>query len=433
MENISIIGLGKLGACMAAVYANKIFSVTGVDINSTFVEKINNKQAPVKENQLEEFIKSSNNLKATSNYNDAILNSEITFIIVPTPSDEAGGFSVEYVLNACAEIGKALANKDSYHLVVLTSTVLPGDSQDKIIPVLEKYSGKLCGQDFGYCYSPEFIAIGSVINDLLNPDFFLIGQSDEKAGQMLQTFYTKACNNNAPCQIMNIPSAELAKISLNSYVTTKITFSNMLAEIAEHIPGADVTQVLGSLGQDKRIGSFYLKSGLGFGGPCFPRDNIAFAHMANKHGASAPLASIVHEYNGKMVSRIANIILNNVSKDKKIGFLGLAYKPGTNVVEESHALKIVKRLIELGYKINVYEPAGHECAKLELKDKVLYCKNLDECIQKSDVYFISNPQKEFKAIVNDISNEKIIIDPWRILENYNFDQSVKYITLGLGK
>lgn len=436
MKTVSVIGLGKLGSCMAAVYASKGFNTIGVDINKNVVKAINNKKAPVNEAQLDKFIKKgSRNLQATNNTEKAVLNSDITFIIVPTPIDKTGGFSVKHVINVCKEIGKALQKKKKYHLIVLTSTVLPGDSEQKIIPVLEKYSEKKCGKGFGFCYSPEFIAIGTIIHDLLNPDFILIGEFDKKSGQILKKLYSYICNNNPAVEIMNIPTAELTKISLNSFVTAKITFANILGEICENIPKADVDRVTKALGNDKRIGRYFLKSGLGFGGPCFPRDNLAFVYMAKKYGAKSPIAKAVHSYNQKMANRVGNIFLKNISQNKKIGFLGLSYKPGTPVVEESHSLKIVKKLIKLKYKIFVYEPAGYQHARSELKNKVIYCKNLKECLEKCDVFFISNVEKEFFKIKNFIKNKKnkVIFDPWRMFKNIKFNKNIKYVTLGLGK
>src|SRR5258708_5056180 len=273
---------------MAASYASRGFTVLGVDINQQFVDALNLGKAPVQETNLQQYInENKERLSATVDYKSAVVGSDITFIIVPTPSESAGGFSIKYVLNAAEEIGKALAEKNSFHVVVLTSTVLPKDSEDYIIPALEKASGKKCGQDFGFCYSPEFIALGSVIRDLLNPDFFLVGEFDKKSGDILEEFY-RQINEKAPVKRMTIPSAELAKISLNHFLTMKITFANMLAEVAENIPGVNVDSVVGAIGQDRRIGHHYLKPGLVFGGPCFPRDNRAFAYMAAKRGVSVP-------------------------------------------------------------------------------------------------------------------------------------------------
>jgi UDPglucose 6-dehydrogenase len=177
------------------------------------------------------------------------------------------------------KIGKALARKNSYHLVVLSSTVMPG-ATEKIRQMLEQTSGKRCGEEFGFCYNPEFIALGSVIRDMLNPDMLLIGESDERAGQILAGIYGNVCKSKPVVARMNFVNAELTKLSVNTYVTTKISYANMLAEICEKLPGADADVVTSALGLDSRIGRKYLKGALGYGGPCFPRDNVAFAALA---------------------------------------------------------------------------------------------------------------------------------------------------------
>src|SRR5262245_12013398 len=186
----SVVGLGKLGASMAAGIASRGHDVVGVDINHASVDAVNMRRAPVQETGLDALIAANHDrLRATTDHADAVVNSELTFVIVPTPSDERGAFSLQYATYAFREIGKALAKKNGYHTVVLTSTVLPGASRYGLIPVLEQYSGKRCGRDFGFCYSPEFVALGSVIRDFLHPDFLLVGEYDSRAGEHLEACY----------------------------------------------------------------------------------------------------------------------------------------------------------------------------------------------------------------------------------------------------
>ncbi|OIO20040.1 MAG: UDP-glucose/GDP-mannose dehydrogenase family protein [Candidatus Magasanikbacteria bacterium CG_4_9_14_0_2_um_filter_41_10] len=434
MQHISIIGLGKLGACMAATYASKEHRVIGVDINQNVVNAINDGKAPVDEKDLAEYIeKSGERLRATTDYNDAVKNSDITFIIVPTPTDETGGFTSRYVQKACESIGAVLKEKETYHLVVLTSTLLPEVCEEEVISVLEKFSQKKCGKDFGFCYSPEFIAIGTVIHDLLNPDFFLIGEFDKKSGDILENFYNSVSDNNALCKRMSITSAELTKISINSFLTMKITYANMLAEISEHIPGVNVDHVTNALGSDKRIGKYYLHAGLGFGGPCFPRDNRAFAYMAKKRGVEAPFAQQTDEYNKTIINRAIKYIKENIEKGGAVGIIGLSYKPGTYFCEESQAISIAKQLSEDGYSVHVFEPYGHSHAKELLGDSVSYCESLNECIEKSSLLFLSNRDKELSVLPKllDSSSRKIILDPWRQFDKGEFRNSSTYITFGI--
>lgn len=287
----SVIGLGKLGASMAAAIASRGFDVIGVDINQQAVDLLNAGHAPVQETNLEELVAANKmRLRATMSHSEAILHSDVSFVIVPTPSDERGAFSLQYAKWAFQAIGRALAEKSSYHNIILTSTVLPGSTRHGLLPILEEESGKVCGKDFGLCYSPEFIALGSIIHDFLNPDFTLVGEFDERAGSNLEACYAEIMENNAPCKRMSMENAELAKVSLNAFITTKITFANMLADLCERIPGGDVDIVTDALGSDERIGHKYLKGALGYGGPCFPRDNVALGFIARALGSKANLA-----------------------------------------------------------------------------------------------------------------------------------------------
>ena len=229
INNISVIGLGKLGASMAAACASRGFGVVGVDVCRSAVDAVNAGMAPVQETGLEEMIRANRErLRATMSHEDAINGSDLSFVIVPTPSDSRGAFSLQYASFAFRDIGKALAKKQGYHIIVLTSTVLPGSTRHRLLPILEAESGKKCGKDFGLCYSPEFIALGSVIRDFLNPDFFLLGQFDVRSGDALESVNQRIASNNAVCKRMTIENAEIAKIALNSFVTLKISFANIL-------------------------------------------------------------------------------------------------------------------------------------------------------------------------------------------------------------
>lgn len=253
---LSVIGLGKLGAPMAACLAAKGFPVIGVDVDARKVDALNRAQAPVFEPGLPELLQvAKTRLKATQDIPTAVLNSEVTFVVVPTPSEPDGSFSLRYVLQACEGIADALRKKSLWHLVVITSTISPGSMDNSIRPLLEEHSGKRSGIDFGLCYNPEFIALGSVIRDFLNPDFVLIGESDERSGQVLEGIYRQVCENNPPVVRMNFINAELTKLAVNTFVTTKISFANMLARICEKLLGADVDVVTKALGLDSRIGT----------------------------------------------------------------------------------------------------------------------------------------------------------------------------------
>src|SRR4030042_4425761 len=297
-KELSVIGIGKLGLPLAAYYAHRGCKVIGVDVNRAMVDAVNEGRSPIYEPGLEELLKNhQGRLTAKTDIKFAVENSDITFILVPTPSEKHGGFSTKYAEEAARNIAETLKHKDDFHVVVLTSTVMPGATETVIKPILEKVSGKKCGVDFGLCYNPEFIALGSVIKDLSSPDAVLIGESDTKSGDILSELYKTVCINNPPIARMSPYNAEVAKLALNIFVTTKISLANAFAEICEQLPGGDIDAVTKFLGLDSRIGPKYLKGGLGYGGPCFPRDSLAFITLAQQLNTQAWLQHATHHVN----------------------------------------------------------------------------------------------------------------------------------------
>ncbi len=434
---ISVVGLGKLGLCIAACFADKGFQVTGVDIDIDRIEKINRGITPIQETGLGQLIKKSqSNLRATQKFEEAVLNSDISFIVVATPSLADGSFSNEYLEKALHKTGEALKKKRGYHLIVITSTVMPTTTEKIAKFILEKYSGKKCGKDFGVTYNPEFIALGSVIHDFLNPDFILIGELNKKDGDILEEIYNRTCENKPRFARMSPLNAEIAKISLNCYITTKITFANSLASICDKVKGADANIITKAIGLDSRVGSKYIKPGLGYGGPCFPRDNVAFAAFARMLETKAKLAEMVDEVNRDQIIRVVNKIneiFNQQNKRRdsvKIGILGLSYKPNTPIIEDSQALNIAQLLANEGYRLTVYDPQALENARGVLGDTVKYAKNSKECISNIDLCVIAVPWEEFKKIDFKNLNKNItVLDCWRLLEGMA-EIDVKYLGVG---
>lgn len=433
---ISVIGLGKLGASMAACFAHRGFEVIGVDVSRKAVEAVNEGRAPVQETGLDDLIKANKErLQATLSHEEAVLNSDISFVIVPTPSDERGAFSLQYVTWAYREIGKALAKKQSYHNVVLTSTVLPGSTRQVLIPALEKESGKRAGRDFGVCYSPEFIALGSIIENFLNPDFTLIGELDNRSGEQLEQLYAKVVENGAPSARMSIENAEITKIAVNTFVTTKITFANMLAEICEKLPGGDVDVVTNALGLDSRIGRKYLKGALGYGGPCFPRDNVALSFIARELGVQAKLAETTDAMNRAIPSKITERIKKILKKGSTVAILGLAYKPFSHVTEESQSLYIADALSKAGYRVVGYDPLAGEMALQNLHGQIVVLDSVEECLRQADAVLIATPDPKFAELkAKDFKNNRrriTVIDFWRILRRELEGAShIDYIAVG---
>ena len=440
VKGCSVIGLGKLGACMAAAIASKGFKVIGVDKDLRRVAAINRKHAPVFEPGLEKMlVKNGSHIFATTDYKNAVLNSDVTFIVVPTPSKPNGNFSLKYVNQAVEKIALALAQKPAYHIIVVTSTVLPASIDTYVRPALERYSGKKCGRDFGLCYNPEFIALGTVIKNFLNPDFILIGESDRKAGRALADFFSKVCNNNPAIARMNFVNAELTKISVNSFITTKITFANMLSELAQRLPRGDVDIVTAAMGFDSRIGKRYLKGGLGYGGPCFPRDNSALSLVARKLRVRADIPESTDTFNRRIIPRLFKLIRLKLKPGLSVGILGLSYKPSTNVIEESQGFLLAKRLIKAGVRPVLYDSLAMDSVRSVLGDKAKYARSANDLVKCSQIIVIANPDSKFSGLhYASLASDKrscLIIDCWRILRGKisSLGNGIEYIAFGIGK
>jgi UDPglucose 6-dehydrogenase len=423
---------------MAAAIASRGHSVVGVDVNHRSVDALNAGEAPVQETGLQTLIDANRpRLRATMSHEEAIGDSELTFVIVPTPSDERGAFSLQYAAYAFREIGKALARRNGRHTIVLTSTVLPGATRHGLLPILERHSGKKGGVDFGLCYSPEFIALGSVIRDFLNPDFLLIGELDRASGEHLEQCYREIMPPATPVRRMTLENAELTKISVNAFVTTKITFANMLAEMCARIPNADVDVVSDALGLDSRIGRKYLTGGLGFGGPCFPRDNVALSFLADTLGARSDLSTTTDRLNRSLAERVIAQVRATVSRDLTVAVLGLAYKPLSHVIEESQAILLVKAFLEHGARVLAYDPLARESADFELKGRALILDSSRDCLRDADVVVIATPDPEFKTLTaadfRGNGRPVTVIDFWRILsERLAGAAGIDYVAYGRG-
>jgi UDPglucose 6-dehydrogenase len=438
VRSISVLGLGKLGAPLAAAFAARGFCVAGADVDANKVAAVNRGQAPVHEPGLVELLQESQGrLTATEDVEAAVRESEATFIVVSTPSEPNGGFSLRYVLPCMEAIGKTLRTKTGFHLVVLTSTVMPGSTGGEVRQALERASGKTCGQHFGLCYSPEFIALGSVIRDFYFPDFLLIGESDAQSGEMLAEIYRRTCKNTPFVARMNFINAEITKLAVNTYITTKISYANMIARLCEKLPEADANVVTNALGLDTRIGPRYLKGAVSYGGPCFPRDNRALAALAAKVGASSGLAEATDAFNRAQIKLLAKIVLSHRTGDGAIGILGMTYKPDTDVVEEAFGLLLARELASKSVPVEVFDPSANTSHLFSDCKNVHCAASARECIARSEVVVLATPWQEFREIpARDWSSQsgaRVVIDCWRVLNQLEGAAGVRYVRLGTGE
>jgi UDPglucose 6-dehydrogenase len=432
---VSVIGLGKLGAPIAATLAAKGLEVLGIDTDRNTVDAINRGLPPVHEPRLAEMMAmAKGRLSAGEDIEAAVRETEASFIVVPTPSEPGGGFSLRYVEPVCAAIGRGLAKRSGYHLVCLTSTVMPGMTGAAVKDILERESGKRCGADFGLCYSPEFIALGSVIRDFLNPDMILIGESDSNAGDFLEAIYRRVCENEPAAARMSFVEAEITKLAVNSFITTKISFANLLARISERSVGANVDVITHALGLDSRIGAKYLKGALSYGGPCFPRDNLAMSELARQLGVPQDLPQAVDRFNRSQLLWLADLVAGRTKG--RVGILGLTYKPDTDVLQDAAGFLLGSELAKRGYSVSAFDPGMASTRSADLPDGVSLAATARDCVIGSDLVVLATPWPDFDAIaLADWARPaapRIVIDCWRVLSQLRRTPGIDYLGLGLG-
>ena len=390
---------------LAVLLSKAGYTVSGVDLSSDRIKDISNlniEPEPKVSDYLGEVL--NYNLKVSSSFKDSIEQSEVSFLIVPTPSNSEGKFINDYLEVAIEEI--ILNVKSQKHLICIVSTVMPGTCDyliNDFIP--SKLQSALT--NFQIAYSPEFVALGTVIDNMQTPDMILIGANDVSAVKILEPILKSIVNNNPDVQSMSLASAELAKISVNTFVTAKISYANMIAELAEKIPGANKYDVLSALGTDTRIGSKYLKPGLGFGGPCFPRDNKAFGIIGDALDIDTDLAKATHNINLRQPKIIAERIKSKFSNSyTELTVLGLSYKPGSFVTEESQAVMLVKELSNNWMKINVHDPLVNENSLFSGINNIAYIDSILK-IKDTDLVVIAVNWAEYLNFIQYHPKEKL--------------------------
>lgn len=416
MSRISVIGLGKLGCCMAAVFSGRGHKVVGIDNNPHTVDLLNNKKAPAQETDLQDWI-TAHPFRATEDY-AAAKNTESTFIVVPTPSDQNGRFANVYLLQVAVALGKVLSTKKNYHVVTVCSTTMPGTMAGVFSERLLQAAGKTASE-IGICFSPQFIALGSVIRDMTHPDIVLLGESDPRAGERVARLLRSV--SDAPIRHMSLTNAEIAKISVNAYVTMKINFANTLAEICERVPDSNAHVIADAIGLDRRIGRRYLTPATAAAGPCFPRDSLAFTRFAGDVGVEAELAKATDVLNRRQTTRIADIIDRYAETPVTVAILGLTYKPFTHITDESPGIALANTLIERGYQVNAYDPALPP-GSLDLD----LFKEASSALGMAKIAVIMTPWPEFATLAPAcfiLKPSLLIIDAWNCLDEGPWDDS----------
>ncbi len=424
--DISIVGTGYVGLVSAAGFAEKGHNVVCVDVDEDKVELINNKKSPIYEEGLGEILSvvCDRNLKATTDLESAVNSTEVTFICVGTPSGDDGVVDLRYIRGVSADLGKILSKKDSYHVIVVKSTVIPGSTEDVVIPLVEKNSKKKASSDFGVAMNPEFLREGAAVEDFANPDRIVIGALDQKSGDMVEQIYF---DFTAPVLRTNVKTAEMIKYTANSLLATKISFINEIGNMCKEM-GIDVYDVAKGVGMDHRISPSFLRAGPGFGGSCFPKDVSALVYKANKIGIKPILLESVLKVNSMQPLRVFELVKEKYGplEGVQISVLGLAFKPGTDDMRYSPAISIINSLVSSGAKIMAYDPQAIENAKKIFGDSIEFASSAEKALKDSSLALILTDWEEFKNIDYSVMKEKRVFDTRKIVKTDLLPDDVEY-------
>lgn len=423
--DISIFGLGYVGAVSAGCLAADGHNVTGVDPNSTKVELINMGTSPIVEQEIGELISASvakGKLRATTSVEEAINASSLSLICVGTPSQLNGNLDLSFVRRVCEEIGQSLRNKSSYHVVVSRSTMLPGSIRELVIPTLESFSGKTAGVDFGVCNNPEFLREGTAVWDYRHPPKTVIGEIDPTAGDLLFDLYRHI---EAPLIRTSLEIAEMVKYADNSWHALKVAFANEIGTISKAV-GIDGRLVMDIFCKDAKLNlsEYYLKPGFAFGGSCLPKDVRALKYKARSLDLDVPLLDAILPANQRHVERAIDLIAGK--GNRKIGVLGFAFKSGTDDLRESPMVDVIERLLGKGYELRLYDGNVNLAALTGAnRDYILnqiphisrmMVDSVDAVMDFADTVVIGNASAEFKSAIDAARPHQEIIDFARAID-----------------
>ena len=414
---ISVLGMGYVGLASGMGYAKHGFPTIVTATTPSKVENLNKGLSPFYEPELEELVRTEverGMLSATLDNVEAIKSSNVTFICVGTPSLPDGSADLSAVEAVAKEIGIAIRDKDGYHVVATKSTVVPGTTENLVLPTVEKYSGKKAGKDFGLVMNPEFLRQGQAVHDSLYPDRIVIGEHDKRAGEVIHHIYNSYKNDqgeSVPILHVEIKAAELIKYAANSLLATKITFANEFSRICENF-NIDVYEVMKGVGLDFRINPMFLNAGCGFGGSCFPKDVSAIVALARTIDVRTPLMDAVLHTNDVQPMHFVDIIKETVGelKGKVVAFLGLSFKPDTDDTRATRALPIIEKLYEEGATVKAYDPKAYYKFKPLTELPIGYMNTLEEALDGADFAVVQSDWQEIQDVSPEIF-KKLLKNP----------------------
>ncbi len=421
-RNISVIGLGKLGYPMAQFLSSSGAKISCYDKDLKLVDKLKkNHGEHLHEIGLNNLVNNNNELVYTNSIADCIIDAEIIYITVPTPSKLDGSFSNDIIIEILDEVAKViLKNKKSY-IININSTVQPGSIESEIIPFLESKE-LINNKNFYILYNPYFVALGSVIRNLEEPDYLLIGSSSIYAAKKITKFYN-SLYKNPKIRHLNFKEAELTKLLVNTYLTTKISYSNFVKNVCKNFDDISDLRVLETVGLDSRIGTKFMLPGGPYSGPCLPRDNLSLKKFCLDNNIQNSLSDEVQKINNDTLENLYKIIsqLKNRFKIKSFGFLGLGYKSNTQCFEESYSIKMMEFLKSLNIKVFYYDPYLTE------KFSSTKVTSFEELSFNSDIIFLSYIDQHFNPIVQ-VKQDKNIWDLWYHFSDSRFNKVYHKIT-----
>jgi GDP-mannose 6-dehydrogenase len=424
--NLSVFGLGYVGAVTCGCFSRDGHTVIGVDVSKVKIDMINAGQSPVVEPEIEELIRASvraGRLRATNDAEDAVRNSEITFVAVGTPSRANGSIELTYLRTVCEQIGAALATKDGFHVVICRSTMLPGTLRTLVIPTLEQHSGKKAGRDFGVCFNPEFLREGTSVYDFDHPPKTVFGGTDERSTEVLRSLYAHLPGETI---VTTIEVAEMVKYADNAFHAVKITFANEIGMICKRL-GIDSHAVMDIFVKDTKLNlsPYYLKPGFAFGGSCLPKDVNAITYQARSLDLSTPLLNSLLESNRVQVAAVVSSIL--ALNRKRIGVLGFSFKAGTDDLRGSPIIEVIEALLGKGCTVQLYD-RNVKIARLMGANQsyieqhiphiaALMRDSAAEVVAASDVIIVGNKAPEFSDAVRNLPGGKVVFDLVRVLKD----------------
>lgn len=441
VEGVSVIGLGYVGLTFAACLASRGLKVIGVEVDEAKRRLIAEGVPPIYEEGLEPMLRKvvkEGRLSVTGDYGEAVRESDVSFISVGTPSRSDGSVDLRYVVEAARSLGKALKEKSEYHLVVVRSTVPPGTTRGVVGRILEEESGRRVGNKIGLCFNPEFLREGKAVQDTFNPDRLVVGCVDERSREILLRLYERFYGGRLPPLLATTPvNAELIKYASNAFLAMKISYANMLAQLCEKIPGADVKVVAKGVGMDRRIGEAFLGAGLGWGGSCFPKDVRALLAYGREKGVRLSLLEATVEVNEQQLDHALELAEKLVGglRGRVVAVLGLAFKPGTDDIRESRAIRLVEKLLERGARVRVHDPKALEKARRVLGERVEYAESVEACLRGSELAVLATEWPEYGRLdsttLRRLMHSPALLDCRRLYPPERF-RDIRFAAIGLG-